>query len=193
MDPAIQMMSAAIYANQQSTSAVLQQLATNQAATKPTTPFPKWNSKRETVPIWLVQLDNYKGDVFFRSVFDWSQTLPNTAIQSRQVYTDLFRDGNLPKDELNQFLNRTELVNKGFETLALLVSFLNPDSPLNRLEDVQELTALAQDSTETAQAYMAKVRGLEQRLSSVTVESLLPVFAINGMTTLASGASLRVG
>ena len=62
MDPAIQAMLQAMMASSTQTYQVLQQLATNQAAMRPSTPFPKWDGKDNTVPIVLAHFQTYKSD-----------------------------------------------------------------------------------------------------------------------------------
>ena len=69
----------------------------------PTIKFPKWDGKRSTVPVFLAQLDSYKGDPYFAAVTDWTTTTIANKRESQRVYSDMLTA--LTQDQLSPFLN----------------------------------------------------------------------------------------
>ena len=56
---------------------------------------------------------------------------------------------------------------------------MDPSNPENRLADVKHLSSLAMKPDENVSAYMLNVRILSNRLSSVSIDALMPLFAIS--------------
>ena len=57
---------------------------------RPQVPFPKWDGKDESVPIFQEKLEMYQGDKFFDGVVDWTRASQATLRQARQVKLDMF-------------------------------------------------------------------------------------------------------
>ena len=89
----------------------------------------------------------------------------------------------LPTDKLHQFLSRPEFVNRGFEMLHALHSHMGPSNLKNRLVDVKHLSSLAMKPGKNVSAYMLNICILSNRLSSVLIDTLMPLFEILGSTT----------
>ena len=112
---------------------------------------------------------------------DWSKTVSGTEQQSRRIFIDMFAA--LPASECHQFLNNPVYVNNGIGMLASFVDYLNPSNPEHRLHDIREVSRLDQGPRESAATYLSRVRGFANRLSGsgVTMDSVMPMFAILGM------------
>ena len=87
----------------------------------------------------------------------------------------------LPTEKLHQFLSRPEFVNRGFEMLHALNSHMDPSNPENRLADVKHLSSLAMKPDKNVSAYMLNLCILSNRLSSVSIDALIPLFTISGL------------
>ena len=87
----------------------------------------------------------------------------------------------LTQDQLSPFLNNPRLANDGIAMSASLVETINPSRPEHRLQDVRELSSLEQGSQESTAAFMSRVRGYASRLSTITIDELMPLIALIGM------------
>ena len=87
----------------------------------------------------------------------------------------------LSAKHLHRFLNNPKFTNNGFEMLDDFIGTIHPSRPENRLSNVRLLGALEQRSQENTAAYFERVRGFAQRLKGVTIDTLMPLFALNGM------------
>ena len=168
------------------TAAAMQSFATSQASIAalqrpkaPTTKFPTWDGKSSTVPLLLARIENYKGDPFFDQVTNWACTVPGTEQQSRRIFTDMFAA--LPTAECHQFLNNPAYVDNGFGMLYTFIDYLNPSNPEHRLNDIREVSRLDQGAGESTATYLSRVRGFANRLAGVSMDSVMPLFAILGM------------
>ena len=132
-----------------------------------------------SVPLLLARIENYKGEPFFNLVVDWSQTLSGTEQHSRRIFTDMLAA--LPSSECHQFLNNTAYVNNGFGMLATFIDYLDPSNPEHRLHDIREVSRLDQGAKESTTTYLSRVRGFVNCLQGVTMDSVMPLFAILGM------------
>ena len=121
--------------------------ATTVALPKYTTiKFLKWNSEQLSVPVFLAQLESYKGDPLFAAVVNWHVTSPTTQRESQQIYGDMLAA--LTQDQLASFLNNTIFLNDGIAMTASLDETINPSRPEHRLQDVRELSSLKQGNQE---------------------------------------------
>ena len=168
------------------TAAAMQSFATSQASIAalqlpkaPTTKFPTWDGKQSSVPLLLARIENYKGDPFFAHVTVWSTTISGTEQQSRRIFTDMFAA--LPPAKCHQFLNNPTYVNNGFGMLSAFIDYLNPSNPEHRLHDIREVSRLDQGANESTATYLSRVRGFANRLAGVSMDSVMPLFAILGM------------
>ena len=117
------------------------------APKRPYTKFPTWDGKTATVPVFLVKVESYKADPFFKDVVDWAVTTPATRLHSLQVKNDLFVA--ITEDRLYKYMTNPAFTNKGIEMLADLLEQVDPTTPENRLLTVQRLADFAQLPGET--------------------------------------------
>ena len=82
----------------------------------PTIKFQKWDGLRSTVPIFLVQLDSYKGDPYFAVVTVWIMTTPSNQHKSQHVYSYMLTA--LTQDQLAPFLNNVWFAYDGITIMA---------------------------------------------------------------------------
>ena len=164
--------------NQQNAQA-MQMLAISNNPRGPRVPFPTWDGSKVNLPLFLARIESYKSDPFFAPVTNWTATLPGQEIYSERLYADMM--SKLPTAQLHQFLSRPEFVNRGFEMLHALQSHMDPSNPENRLADVKHLSSLAMKPDKNVSAYMLNVRILSNCISSVSINALMPLFAISGL------------
>ena len=62
--------------------------------------------------------------------------------------------------------------------LSSLITQLNPSSNENLLLEITDLTRLETRLGESSIDYMLRVRGIAQRMHGVTIERIIPIFAI---------------
>ena len=93
----------------------------------PTIKFPKWDGQRSTVPVFLAQLDSYKGDPYFAAVADWSMTTPSNRRKSQCVYSNMLTA--LTQDQLAPFLNNMRFAHDGMAMMASLTKTINRSRP----------------------------------------------------------------
>jgi hypothetical protein len=180
LDPAFQALLTTLATNHTNQTLFMQQLASSSAPKGPTAHFPKWDGTNASVPVFLAQIGSYRADPFFTPVTDWTTTIAGQEPYSQRIYANMMATGKLPVAQLDQFLHRPEYVNRGIDMLHSLITKLNPSRPEHRLNDVREVSNLDM-ANDTAAMYMRKVRGYATRLHQVTVDQLMPLFALLGL------------
>ena len=75
-------------------------------------------------------------------------------------------------------LNDARFASDGIATLFLLLTHLNPSSSKKILLSISDLTRLKMGLGESSIDYMSRVLGIPQRMHSITMERIIPIFAI---------------
>ena len=144
---------------------------------KPQRPlFPKWDGTLPTTPLFLAQIETYKAKAFYTSVHVWTQTTPTTRQLSVAISSDMI--ASLPSSISSMFLNDTRFVSDEITMLSLLITHLNPSSNENLLLAITDITRLEMRLGESSIDYMSRVSGIAQRMHRVTIERIIPLFAI---------------
>ena len=139
-------------------------------------PFPKWDGIPPTNPLLLVYLVTYKADAFYSGVNDWTHTTPTNQKLSIEISSDIL--ALLPSSNSLMFLNDTRFASDGIIMLSSLLTHLNPSSKKNLLLAVSDLTCHKTRLGESSIDYMSRVRGISQRMQGVTIDRIIPLFAI---------------
>ena len=79
------------------------------------------------------------------------------------------------------FLNDARFVLYGIAMLSPLLTRLNPYSRGNLLLTISDLTRLEIRLGESIINYMLRVRGISQRMQGITMERIIPIFAISSL------------
>eukprot|EP00581_Thalassiosira_minuscula_P002424 CAMPEP_0183736440 /NCGR_PEP_ID=MMETSP0737-20130205/49280_1 /TAXON_ID=385413 /ORGANISM="Thalassiosira miniscula, Strain CCMP1093" /LENGTH=643 /DNA_ID=CAMNT_0025970447 /DNA_START=56 /DNA_END=1984 /DNA_ORIENTATION=- len=143
--------------------------------------LPSWDGDLNTKALWLERIATFKMDPYFSNVTTWQQKEPATEQQSQHLRQELLTPGRLPNTELARLLNVPAFVTDGFKMFHALHQRVNPSSTANKLQAVIDLVALGMAPDDTSGTYMHRVRGIRDRLEKVTIDELLPLFAIANM------------
>ena len=149
------------------------------APKKPYTKFPTWDGKTSSVPVFLIKVESYGADPYFKDVVDWKVTTPATQLHSLKIKNDLFTS--LSEDRLYKYMTNVTYTNKGIEMLADLLEQVDSTTPENRLLTVQCLADFPQLPGETTAKYLQRARWIAGRLPKLSLTDLMPLFVINGM------------
>ena len=84
----------------------------------------------------------------------------------------------LPSSISSMFLNDARFASDGIAMLSSLITHLNPSSNENLLLAITDLTGLEMRLGESIIDYMSRVRGIAQRMHGVTIDRIIPLFAI---------------
>ena len=76
------------------------------------------------------------------------------------------------------FLNNARFASDGITTLSSLITHLNPSSNENLLLEITDLTRLETRLDESSIEYMSRVRCISQQMHGVTIDRIIPLFAI---------------
>ena len=75
-------------------------------------------------------------------------------------------------------LHEPRFVSDGIAMISLLLARLNPSSSENLPLAISDLTRLDMRLGESRIEYMSRVRGISQRVQGITMERVIPIFAI---------------
>ena len=103
-------------------------------------PFPKWEGKLSTTPLFLAQIETYKDEAFYVSIHDWTQTTPMTRQFSIAIISDMLASLLTPISSM--FLNDARFASDGITMLSSLITLLNPYSNENLLLAISDITRL---------------------------------------------------
>ena len=81
------------------------------------------------------------------------------------------------------FLNDARFASDRIAILSYLITRLNPYSNENLLLAITDLTRIEMRLGESSIYYMSKVRGIAQRMHGLTIERIIPLYAIAVYTT----------
>ena len=84
----------------------------------------------------------------------------------------------LPASISSMFLKNTRFASDGITMLSSFINHLNPSSNENLLLVITDLTRLEMRLGESSIDYMSRVRGIAQRMHVVTIDRIVPLFAI---------------
>ena len=76
------------------------------------------------------------------------------------------------------FLNGARFVSDGIAMLSSLLTHLNPSPNENPLLAISDITRLETRLDELSMDYMSRVRGIPQQMHRVTIDLIIPLFAI---------------
>ena len=95
--------------------------------------------------------------------------------------TELLSDGKILASELAHFMHVPLYKRDGFRMLADFLSHLRANTSSDRLSAIRSLVALDTNQSDTSSSYMARVRGIGDRLQGLSLEEFLPLIAIAHM------------
>ena len=139
-------------------------------------PFTKWDRTLPTPPLFLAQIETYKAEALYSSVHDWTLTTPSTRQLSTAISSDML--ALLPSLISLMFLNDERFTSDGIAMLSSLITHLNPSSNENLLLEITDLTRLEMRLGESSIDYMSRFHGIAQRMHGVTIDHIIPLFAI---------------
>ena len=142
-------------------------------------PFPKWDGTPPKTPIFLAQVTTYKAEAFYARVHDWTCTTPASRKLSVAIISHIL--ASLPLSISSMLLNDARFTSDGITMLSLLITHLNPSSSKNLLLVISDLTRLNMQLGESSIDYMSRVRGISQRMQGITIERIIPIFAITSI------------
>ena len=139
-------------------------------------PFPKWYGTPPTTPLFLSQIATYKDEAFYTRVHDWTRTTPTSRQLKIAISSDIL--DSLPSSISFMFLNDERSASDRIAMLSLLLTRLNPSSKKKLLLEISDLTRLNMRLSESSINYTLRVRGISQRMQGVTIDRIIPLFAI---------------
>ena len=139
-------------------------------------PFLKWEGTLPTTPIFPEKIETYKAEDLYAGVHDWIQTTLTTRHLSVAISLDIL--SSLPPSISSMLLNNARFVSDGITMISSLITHLNPSSNENVLLDITNLTRLEIRLGESSIDYMSRVCGIAQRMHGVTIDRIVPPFAI---------------
>ena len=87
----------------------------------------------------------------------------------------------LPSSISSMFLNSARFSSDGIAMLSSLITHLNPSSNENFLLAITDLTHLEMRLGKLSIDYMSRFRGIAQRMHRVTIDLIIPLFAISSL------------
>ena len=118
----------------------------------------------------------YKVEAFYAGVHDWTQT--TLEIRHLSVAISSNMRSSLPPFLSSVFLNDVIFASDGIDMLSLLLTHLNTSSIKNILLSISEHTCLEIGLGELSIDYVLIVQGIPQRMHRITMERIIPIFAI---------------
>ena len=79
------------------------------------------------------------------------------------------------------FLDDARFTSHGIAMLSLFITHLNPSSRENLLLAISDLTCLEMGISESSIDFILMVLGISQRMHGITMERIIPLFAISGI------------
>ena len=126
--------------------------------------------------MFLAQIETYKAEDFYAGVHNWTQTTPTNRELSVAISSYML--ASLPSFILSMFINGARFASDGIAMLSYLLTHLNPSSNENLLLAILYLTRLEMRLGESSIDYMSRVRGISKRMHGVTINRIIPLFAI---------------
>ena len=142
-------------------------------------PFPKWDGTLPTTPLLLAQIETYKAKAFYASIQYWTKTTQTTRQISVAIISDIL--ASLQASISSMFLKNARFASDGITILSSLITHRNPSSNENLLLEITDLTRLEIRLGESSIDYMSRVRGISQRMHGVTIDRIIPLFAISSL------------
>ena len=139
-------------------------------------PFPKWDGTLPTTPLFLAQTKTYKAEDFYASTHDWTKTTQTTRKLSVSISSDML--ASIPSLISLMFQKNAIFSSDGITMMSSLITHLNPSSNENLLLAITDITCLEMRLGESRIDYMSRVCGIAQRMHRVTIERIIPLFAI---------------
>ena len=121
----------------------------------------------------------YKAEAFYAGVHNWTCTTP--VCQKICVTISFYMLASLPSSISSMFLNDARFASDGIALFSLLLDHLNPSSRENFLIAISDLIRLEMRLVESSIDYMSRLRGISQRMQGITMERIIPLFAISSL------------
>ena len=147
---------------------------------KPQRPLmPKWDGTPTTTPLFLAQIATYKAEALYARVHDWNCT----TLASRQISAAISSDmlALFPSSISSMFLNEARFVSDRIAMIYSLLTNLNPSSSENLLLAISDLTGLKMRLGKSSIDYMSRVQEISQHMQGITMERIIPLFAISSL------------
>ena len=139
-------------------------------------PFQKRYGTPSTTPLLLAQLVTYKSEACY-SIFH-NCTCTTQANKHLRVTISYEIMASIPRKVSSMFLNHTIFDSEGIFMLSQLLTHLNSSSSENLILAISDLTCLEMGLGELIIDYILRVHGISQRMKGVTMEKIIPLFAI---------------
>jgi hypothetical protein len=138
--------------------------------------------------VFQAQVETFKQHEYF-SGCTWDVKAPGTEKESVYLRSELLRV--LPTDLQRLFTNDTRYDNDGFLMLARLLAHLQPVSHQSKFLSMMEFANLTKGDNETEAALISRAKGIDQKLSGVSISDCMPLKILSCLSDVYPGLIAR--